>query len=336
MSNIPSTMRAIFAEPNPENGGGVDALHLKHVPVPEPDDGEVLIKIAATGINRPDIFQRQGNYDPPEGVTPILGLECAGEIVATGPNVMRYKPGHKVCALVSGGAYAEYVVAPEGQCMPVPSGLSYAQAACLPEGVLTVWANVFEAGRLKPEHVALIHGGSSGIGTFAIQMVTLAGAKAIVTVGSEEKAKACRELGAVLAINYKTKNFVKEVNHFTKEEGVNLVLDMIGADYIPRNLECMARGGRHITISVMHGKMASINMLRVMNKNIILTGSRLRTRSRSEKARLAREVESHIWPWIAQGSLKPVLFQSFALENVKEAHKVMESSAHIGKMVLTV
>ena len=332
ISHIPTMMRAAV----PEAFGEPDVIQIKQVPVPALLDGEVLIKIAAAGINRPDIIQRIGKYPAPDGVTDILGLECSGEIVACGNNTTRYKIGDKVCALVSGGGYAEYVNAPEGQCLPIPAGLNMEQGAVLPECVFAVWANLFGAGQLKENKSVLIHGGSSGIGTYAIQMAVAAGAKVIVTVGSQEKAEACIKLGASLAINYRRADYVKKVMEFTEDNGVNIILDMIGADYIPRNLQCMAHRGRHISIATQHGIVAAMNLRDIMNRRIVLTGSTLRQRTNAEKSQLASEVEAHIWPMIAAGKVKPVIYQSFPLEKAAEAHKVMESSVHIGKIVLTV
>ena len=329
--NIPAMMRGVLAEPY----GEADFLKVKQVAVPVVGDGEVLIKIAAAGINRPDVLQRLGKYPQPEGVTDILGLECAGEIVALGAKTNRYKIGDKVCALVSGGGYAEYVNAPEGQCLPIPAGLDMVLAAAIPESVFTVWSNLFELGQLKQNELALVHGGASGIGTYAIQMGLAAGARMIVTVGSPEKVDACIKLGAVLAINYRRTEFVKQVMDFTNQNGVNVVLDMIGADYIPRNLQAMAGRARHVSIATQHGQMAAINMREVMTNRFTLTGSTLRARSVAEKSRLAAEVEAHVWPWIAQGKVKPVIYQCFPLEKAADAHKVMESSVHIGKIVLT-
>ena len=328
---IPALMRGIVAEPF----GDADVLQLKEFEVPVCRDGEVLIKIAAAGINRPDILQREGRYNPPEGITDILGLECAGEIVALGTNCTRYKIGDKVCALLAGGGYAEYINVPEGQCLPIPQGCDMIQAAAIPESVFTVWTNLFEIGNLKEGDVALVHGGSSGIGTYAIQMAVAAGAQVIVTVGSDEKAEACMKLGAALAINHKNKDFVKLSRDFTNDKGVNVVLDIIGADYIPRNIQAMAFRGRHVSISTQHGQMAAINMRDVMLNRLVLTGSTLRPRNANVKSRLAAEVETHVWPWIASGKVKPVIYQCFPLEKAADAHKVMESSVHIGKIVLT-
>lgn len=335
MSNIPSElptmMRAVVAEPF----GGPEVLQIKTMLVPTPANAEVLIKMAASGVNRPDILQREGHYKPPQGVTNILGLEGSGEIVAVGTNVSRFKVGDKVCALFGGGSYAEYAVVPEGQCLPIPAGLSMAEAATLPEGVFTVWANLFESGQLKKGETALVHGGTSGIGTYAIQMAKAVEAKIIVTASSEEKAKACSDLGADLAINHSGRDWKKAVLAYTHDRGVDVVLDIVGADYIPRNIECMVYGGRHVSIATMHGAMAAINIRDIMAKNLTLMGSTLRGRSIAEKVRLAREIEAHVWPWIVAGKVKPQLFKSIPFDQVADAHKLMESGAHFGKLALT-
>lgn len=330
-SELPSMMRAVVADPF----GGPEVLQIKTMLVPTPANAEVLIKMAATGINRPDILQREGHYKPPQGITNILGLEGAGEIVAVGSNVSRFKVGDKVCALFAGGSYAEYAVVPEGQCIPIPAGLNMVEAACLPEGIFTVWANLFESGQLKKGDTALVHGGTSGIGTYAIQMAVAAEAKVIVTVGSDDKTHACLKLGAAHAINYSNTDWKKAVMAHTNERGVDVVLDMVGADYIPRNMECMAYGARHVSIATMHGAMAAINIRDVMAKNLTLTGSTMRGRAISEKIRLAREIEAHVWPWIVAGKVKPQVYKSMPINDVAEAHKLMESGAHFGKLALT-
>lgn len=330
MSNTLSSMRAVIAEPF----GGPEVLQVKMLPIPQPDAGEVLIKVLAAGVNRPDILQRQGKYNPPPGTTPVLGLEVAGEVAALGAASSRYKLGDKVCALIAGGGYAEYAVAPVGQCLPIPKGLDVAQAALLPEAVFTVWANLFEAGQLRAGEVALVHGGSSGIGTYAIQMARAAGAGVIVTVGSMEKVAACLKLGAGAAVSYKTDDFAKAVQQHTQGRGVDVVLDMIGADYVPRNLEVLAPFGRHVSIATQHGSKTEIDLRMVMNKRLVLTGSTLRPRSITEKSRLAREVEAHVWPWVEAGKVSPVLYQTFRLEQAADAHRLMESGQHIGKLLL--
>lgn len=327
MPAFPASMSAVFAE----LPGGPEALQIRQVPLTQSASGEVLIKVAAAGINRPDLLQRQGKYNPPAGITSILGLEVAGTVQNDG---QRWKKGDKVCALVAGGGYADYVAAPEGQCLPWPENLSAAEAAALPEAVFTVWANVFRAGQLKAGETVLVHGGSSGIGTTAIQMIKAAGAEALVTVGSAEKAEACMKLGAVLAVSYRAEDFTKAVMDHTHGAGVDIVLDMIGGDYVSRNLSVLAIQGRHISIATQQGAEASINLRQMMNKRLILTGSTLRPRSIAEKTALAQEIERTVWPWVAAGRLKPHIFQVFPLKKVADAHKVMESGVHIGKMVL--
>ena len=316
--------------------GPPDVLQWAERPVPQPAAGEVFIKIAAAGLNRADLLQRAGNYPPSERVSDIPGLEVAGEIAALGRGVKRWKIGDKICALLSGGGYAEYAVAPADQCLPVPQNLSLTEAAALPEAVFTVWANIFELGALKPNETVLVHGGSSGIGTTAIQMVKNFGAKIFVTAGSAEKIVACEKLGADLAINYKQETFTEAVMCATQKRGVDLVLDMVGGDYVARNLSILAPHGRHVSIAVQGGKQATVDLWRIMRKNLILTGSTLRHRPPGEKARLAHAVEEKAWPWVAAGRLKPLIYKTFPMKNAAEAHKVMESGVHIGKMVLEV
>jgi NADPH2:quinone reductase len=328
MPILPATMRGVIAVDN--------ALHIKAFPLPQPQAGEVLIHVAAAGVNRPDIMQRQGRYDPPPGTTPILGLEAAGSVVALGEGVTEWRVGDKVCALVAGGGYAEYVAAPAGQCLPWPDHLSAVEAACVMEGVFTVWANLFEAGQLKAGETALVHGGTSGIGSYAIQMARAAGALVIVTVGSDAKAETAKGWGADLAVNYETQDFVAAVKDFTGGEGVNVVLDMIGGDYVPRNLAALTAFGRHVSIASRKGAKAEIDIWQMMRRRHVLTGSTLRARPAAEKARLAREIHAHVWPWIAAGKVKAHVFQAFPLEKAGEAHKVMENAAHMGKMALTV
>lgn len=330
-SPLPQMMRAVIAEPF----GGPEVLQIKTMLLPTPAATEVLVKMTASGINRPDILQREGHYKPPQGITNILGLEGAGEIVAAGANVSRFKVGDKVCVLVAGGSYAEYAVVPEGQCLPVPANMGIVEAATLPEGVFTVWANLFESGQLKKGDTALVHGGASGIGTYAIQMAIAAGAKIIVTVGNQEKAELCEKLGATHVINYENADYKKAVLRLTDGRGVDVVMDMVGADYIPRNIDCMAYGGRHVSIATMHGANAAINIRDVMAKNLTLTGSTLRPRSVAEKTRLAREIEAHVWPWIAAGKVKPQLHKSLPIDDVIEAHKLLESGKYFGKLALT-
>lgn len=302
--------------------------------MPQPSSGEVLIKIAAAGVNHADLLQRKGKYPPPQGASEILGLEVAGEVSALGPKTSRWKVGDKVCALLSGGGYAEYVAVSEEHCLAIPACLSMREAAALPEAVATVWANLFQAAKLTPADTVLAHGGSSGIGTTAIQMVKLFGAKIFVTVGSEAKAEACRKLDADLVINYKTEDFVERVLQATNGQGTNIVLDMVGGDYVNRNLAALAPLGTHISIATQQGRMASVDLRLVMQKRLTLTGSTLRARPNDEKARLIDEIRQNVWSWVAGGKLKPLIYQCFSIKNAAEAHKVMESGAQIGKIVL--
>jgi putative PIG3 family NAD(P)H quinone oxidoreductase len=329
---LPSNMHVVeIREP-----GGPEVLQWAERPLPEMGASEVLIKVTAAGLNRADLLQRQGKYPPPEGASDVLGMEVSGVIAALGKGVTRWKIGDKVCALLAGGGYAEYVPSPEGQCLPVPENISLIEAAALPEAVCTVFVNVFEAGRLAPDETVLVHGGASGIGTTAIQMVKAFGAKIFITAGDDEKCVACKKLGADLAINYKSEDFVAAIMRATGARGVDVVLDMIGGDYVARNLAALAPFGRHVSISTQRGKSATIDLRDVMQKRLILTGSTLRHRPREEKARLLRAVEEKAWPWVAQGRLKPLIFKTFAIKNAVDAHKMMESGAHIGKIVLEV
>lgn len=300
-------------------------LHLIERPVPAPGPGEVLIRVHAAGVNRPDILQRLGKYPPPPGITDIPGLEIAGT---------REDTGEAVCALLAGGGYAEYAVAPEGQCLPVPKGLSMTDAAALPETMFTVWNNLFLRGRLKEGETALIHGGASGIGTTAIQMARAFGARVIVTAGTEAKCQACRALGASLAINYKTSDFSNEIKKFCG--GVDVVLDMVGGDYVPRSIEIMNPDARHVSIAYLNGAKAEINISTIMQKRLTLTGSTLRARPVTEKAALARDLKEKVWPMIEAGKIRPVIFKTFPLAEAAAAHEALENGDHIGKIVLQV
>ncbi|MFY9288081.1 MAG: NAD(P)H-quinone oxidoreductase [Alphaproteobacteria bacterium] len=313
-----------------------DELDYVEVSAPQPKSHEVLIKVAAAGVNRADILQRKGKYLPPPGASIIMGLEVSGTIVAVGESVSKWKIGDKVCALIEGGGYAEYATAAEGQCLPVPTTLNMIEAAALPECLATVWANVFETGALKAGETLLVHGGSSGIGTTAIQMAKLWGSHVIVTAGSDEKCAACLKLGAQQAINYKTDDFVGVVKRETKGQGVDVILDMVGGDYVARNLEALALFGRHVSIATQKGSAFDADMRVIMQKRLTLTGSTLRGRHADEKARLFREIDAQIWPWVISSKLKPLIYKSFPIKNALDAHKVMESSAHIGKIVLEV
>ena len=314
--------------------GPADVMQWAEIPTPQPLAGEVLIKVSAAGINRADLLQRQGKYPPPTGASDILGLEVSGEIVALGNGATKWKIGDKVCVLLSGGGYAEYVAVPEGQCLPVPVNLSMIEAAALPEALVTIYANVFETAGLKAGETLLLHGGGSGIGTTAIQMAKIHGAKVIATVGSEEKAEACRKLGADKVINYKTEDFVTATMDATNGQGVNVVLDMISGDYVNRNLSLLAPFGRHISIATQQSKMATIDIGLVMRKRLVVTGSTLRARPAEEKARLVEEVRQKWWGAVTEKRLKPVICQSYPIKKAAEAHKMMESGQHIGKIVL--
>jgi NADPH:quinone reductase len=316
--------------------GGPEVLKSGTRPVPEIGADEVLIKVEAAGINRPDVLQRTGNYTPPPGASDLPGLEVAGTIVAVGSGVKDWKVGHQVMALVAGGGYAEYCAAPAPQCLPVPHGFSMIEAAAVPETFFTVWTNVFDRGHLKSGETFLVHGGSSGIGTTAIQLAHLFGAKVITTVGGADKAEACRKLGADLAINYREQDFVEAVTKFTEKRGVDLILDMVGGDYINRNLTCLAMDGRLVQIAFLQGAKAEINLASVMMKRQTITGSTLRPRSVAQKGEIAAALKQHVLPLFEAGKAKPVIYKTLPLSQAAEAHRLMESSAHIGKIVLTV
>jgi NADPH2:quinone reductase len=316
--------------------GGPDVLVPREGEQPEPMDGEVLIKVAAAGVNRPDILQRKGLYPPPPNATPILGLEVAGEIAALGKQASRFRIGDKVCALTNGGGYAEYINVPETQCLPVPEGLSMVEAAALPETFFTVWSNVFDRAGLQPGESFLVHGGSSGIGTTAIQLARAFGARVFTTAGNDEKCQACENLGAEIAINYKQTDFVEVLKAATSYGGVDVILDMVGGDYIPRNIQLAAPDGRIVSIAFLGGPIAEVNFAPVMLKRLTLTGSTLRPRSAAFKARIATSLREKVWPLIESGKIKPQIFKVFSFEDAKAAHGLMESSKHIGKIILSV
>jgi NADPH2:quinone reductase len=328
---IPTEMRAVEIK----QPGGPEVLVPTRRPVPQPAKGEVLIRVAAAGVNRPDVFQRQGSYAPPPGTTDLPGLEVAGEVVAIGPETARWKVGDKVTALVAGGGYAEYCVAPAPQCLPIPDGLTMIEAAALPETFLTVWTNVFQRGRLQAGETLLVHGGSSGIGTTAIQLASRSGSRVFATAGSAEKCSKCRELGASVAIDYKTEDFVKVIERETGGKGVDVILDMVGGDYINRNLQCLAVEGRMVHISFLKGTKAEINLSSLMVKRQTITGSTLRPQSVAQKGAIAKAVEEKVWPLVAAGEVRPQIHATFPLEQAAEAHRLMESSAHVGKIMLT-
>jgi NADPH:quinone reductase len=332
MTQIPETMTCIeITEP-----GEPEVLQPARRPVPVPGAGEVLIAVRAAGVNRPDVMQRQGMYPPPPGAPDIPGLEIAGTVVARGAGVDSPQLGDEVCALVPGGGYAEYCVAPAPHCLPVPHGLDAVQAAGIPETFFTVWTNVFDRGRLRSGERVLVHGGSSGIGTTAIQMIKNAGADVYVTAGTPEKCRACLDLGAAAAINYKESDFVSEISALTDERGVDLILDMIGGDYFPRNLDCLAVEGRLVQIALQRGPKSEINLLRIMLKRLTVTGSTLRPRSTAEKSAIAQALKRDIWPLLESGRLKPVIHSTFPLESAADAHSLMERHEHIGKILLTI
>ncbi len=329
---VPATMTAIeISQP-----GGADVLKPTTRPTPTPGDGEVLIAVEAAGINRPDLLQREGNYPPPPGASDIPGLEVAGRIVALGAGVEDWALGDRVCALLAGGGYAEFATAPAVQCLPIPGDLSMIEAGALPETLFTCWTNLIDGGHLEAGEILLIHGGSSGIGTTGIQLAKALGARVFVTAGSDEKCAACRRLGADLAINYKTGDFVSAIKTATDRKGVNVVLDMVGGDYIRRSIEIMATGGRHISIANMNGADASIPIFKVMMKRLILTGSTLRARKPAEKGIIAEALRKTVWPMIAAGKIKPLIHATFPLARAAEAHRALEQGDHIGKLVLTV
>jgi putative PIG3 family NAD(P)H quinone oxidoreductase len=315
---------------DPAEAGGPEVLRAVERPVPEPGPGEVLIAVAAAGVNRPDVMQRRGLYPPPPGAPTIPGLEVAGTIAGGSLE------GEAVCALVAGGGYAQYCVAPEGQCLPVPAGFSMVEAAALPETFFTVWTNLFQRGGAKAGDIALVHGGTSGIGTTAILLGKLFGVTIIVTAGSPEKCARAREIGAAHAIDYEAEDFVEAVRRLTGGRGVDIVLDMVGGDYLPRNLECLAEEGRHVSIAVQRGAKAEIPIWQVMARRLTLTGSTLRARSVEFKSALAAELRDKVWPRLEAGEARPVIDSVFPLERAADAHRRMESGEHIGKIVLEV
>ncbi|MBM3770516.1 MAG: NAD(P)H-quinone oxidoreductase [Acidimicrobiia bacterium] len=316
--------------------GGPDVLKLTDRPLPSLASAEILIKVEAAGVNRPDVMQRMGHYPPPPGASDIPGLEVAGTVEQTAPDVTMWRVGDRVCALVSGGGYAEYCAAPAGQCLPIPNGLTAVEAAALPETVFTVWTNVFERGRLAAGESLLVHGGSSGIGTTAIQLARARGARVFATAGSAEKCDACVRLGAQRAFNYRDQDFVAGVKDATGGRGVDVILDMVGGDYLPRNLDALALEGRLVQIALMRGGTVSFNFWPVLLRRLTLTGSTLRARSVVEKSALAHAVHEHVWPLIASRAVRAIVHATYPLADAAGAHRVMESSEHIGKLVLLV
>ncbi len=327
---LPETMIAVgFDAP-----GGPEVLRPASQPVPWPGAGQVLVRVAFAGVNRPDVVQRQGFYPPPPGASPIPGLEISGTVVALGEGVDTLLPGQLVCALVSGGGYAEYCLAEAEHCLPVPAGLPLDEAAALPETLFTVWHNVFERGYAREGETILVHGGTSGIGSMAIMLGKLFGLTVIVTCGGADKCAAALKIGADHAIDYKAQDFVEEVKRITGGQGVELVLDMVAGDYVARNLQCLREDGRHVTIAVQGGVRAELNMAQVMVRRLTLTGSTLRPRSNAFKALLAQEIAQSAWPLVESGALRPIMDQTFALADAAAAHARMEAGSHIGKIVL--
>ena len=315
--------------------GAPEVLQLAERPKPTFTADEVLVKVTAAGINRPDVFQRKGNYPPPAGAPQdIPGLEIGGTVVEIGANVTRWHVGDKVCALVMGGGYAEYCNVPAGQCLPIPENLSFIEAASLPETFFTVWSNVFDRGHLQKGESLLIHGGSSGIGVAAIQMAKALGSTVYATAGSDEKCKFCEKLGAAKAINYKIENFAEVIKQLTNNKGVDVILDMIGGDYTAPNLQSLAEDGRLVFINTMKGKDVNIDLSMVMRKRLTITGSMLRSREISFKAAIAQNLEKNIWPLLKSGKIKPIIYKVFPADQAAAAHRLMESSEHIGKIVL--
>jgi len=330
-NTVPDVMKAI----DPQEPGGPDVLILCDRPVPRPGRDEVLIKVSAAGVNRPEVMQRQGKYPPPPGAPSILGMEIAGTIVAVGEGVGQEQIGQPVCALISGGAYAEYAVAPFGQCLPVPVALSMVEAAAIPETLFTVWTNLFERGYATEGDTVLVHGGTSGIGTMAIALCNVFGIDIIVTAGSKAKCEAALSLGATHAIDYKTEDFVERVAEITNGKGVAVVLDMVGGEYVPRNLKCLADDGRHVSIAVQAGATATVPLFEIMRRRLTLTGSTLRPRDTAFKCLVADELARTVWPHVEAGQVKPVIDRVFAFADAPSAHARMEAGDHVGKIVLT-
>lgn len=330
-ASLPATMPAI----DPAETGGADVLTLVERPVPQPGPGEVLIAVRAAGVNRPDVLQRMGHYPVPPGASTILGLEVAGEVVALGEGAEGVALGDAVTALVPGGGYAGYCVAPAATCLPVPPGMTFTQAACLPESWFTVWSNLIDQGGVQAGDTVLVHGGTSGIGVTAIDLGRVLGIRVIVTSGTDAKCEAARALGAFAAINYRNGDFAPHVLELTDGRGVEAVLDMIGGDYFARNLACLAMGGRHVSIAYQRGVRVELHLATLMRKRLLLTGSFLRPRPIEEKAAIARQLHAHIWPHFADGTLSARLDRSFPLEQAAAAHRYMESGAHVGKIALT-
>ena len=327
---IPEHMMAIDGS----RFGGPEVLRLVEMDTPKPAADEVLVRVAACGVNRPDVLQRKGHYPPPPGASQVPGLEIAGEVVAHGERVKDLAPGSRVCALVAGGGYAQYCAVPAVQCLPWPKGYDAVQAAALPETFFTVWYNVFERGRLAAGETLLVHGGSSGIGTTAIQLAKAFGARVLVTVGSEDKAKACEALGAERAIRYKDEDFAEIVKQVTGGKGVDVILDMVAGDYMPRNIASLAVEGRLVFIAFQRGNKVELDVTRVMQRRLTITGSTLRARPAEEKGAIAASLRTNVWPKLDAGEIRPIIHAKFPLAEAAEAHRLMESGSHIGKIVL--
>jgi len=317
-------------------GGPAEVMKSAEGAIPQAQAGEVVVEVHYAGVNRPDVLQRSGSYPPPPGASPILGLEVAGRVIAVAPDVTQWKTGDLVCALTPGGGYAEYCAVPASHCLPVPKGLSLQEAAALPENFYTVWTNVFDRGRLKAGEIFLVHGGSSGIGLTAIQLAKAFGATVYTTVGSEEKAAFCGTIGADAAINYREQDFVAEVSQLTHKKGVDLILDMVGGPYIEKNFKSLALEGRLVQIAFLQESKVALDFLPIMIKRLTFTGSTLRPRTVAQKAAIAQELLNHVWPLIESGKVKPVIHATFPLKDAKLAHQLMESSKHIGKIMLEV
>jgi len=318
------------------SGGSPHVMLMGETEVPPAEEGHVLIKVAYAGVNRPDCLQRSGRYPPPAGASPILGLEASGHVVALGQGVTQWQIGEAVCGLANGGAYAEYVAIPQGQVLPVPKGLSLLQAAALPENYFTVWTNVFQRGHLQSGETMLVHGGSSGIGLTAIQLAKAFGAKVLCTVGNEDKVKACLNVGADVAINYRTQDFVQETLNATDQKGVNIILDMVGGDYMQRNLSSLGVDGRLIQIAFLQPSKTEVDWIGLMVKRLTFTGSTLRPRTAADKAQMASELKTKVWPLLEKAQCLPVIHQVFDMSEAVKAHELMESSVHIGKIMLKV
>ncbi|MBS7706873.1 NAD(P)H-quinone oxidoreductase [Chelatococcus asaccharovorans] len=328
---LPATMIAIAMD----GFGAPEVLKPVERPLPQPGNGELLIRVEAAGINRPDVAQRKGGYPPPPGAPDIPGLECAGTVVAVGPDCRRFRPGDKVCALVAGGGYADYCLAPEPQVLPIPGSLSMIEAAALPETFFTVWSNVFDRAKLEPGESFLVHGGTSGIGTTAIQLAHAFGVRVFATAGSAEKCAACQDLGADVAINYRDEDFVARVKAETDRRGVDVILDMVGGSYTQRNIDALAVDGRLAQIAFMGGAKIEADFTKLMTKRLTWIGATLRPRSIADKGRIAAALEAKVWPLIANGRIKPLIFKTFPMAEAAKAHALMETSEHIGKIVLT-